>query len=121
MAQITCSNCGYPYAIKCSHCPNCGAQFECNDFSLIGCLFWIFVIGAIASDRRLKRDISLVGTSPSGCNIYTFKYLDSDQLYQGVMAQELLEKYPFAVFVKNNGYLSVNYDLIDVDFLKITN
>ena len=84
------------------------------------------IIGAIgsmgssaikASDERLKEDIKKIGTSPSGLNIYSFKYKDKPGIYQGVIAQELQESNPKAVVTKD-GFLAVDYSLIDVDFIK---
>jgi hypothetical protein len=66
------------------------------------------------SDRRLKEDISLIGQSPSGLNIYKFKYKNQDGYYQGVMADEV----PHASTMVN-GYAVVNYSLVDVDFVKL--
>ena len=68
-----------------------------------------------ASDRRLKTDIELVGQSPSGINIYNFKYLNSDNVYQGVMAQEVLHASQFI-----DKYLAVNYSKIDVEFKQLS-
>ena len=66
------------------------------------------------SDIRLKEDIELVGKSPSGINIYEFKYIDGPSRYQGVIAQEVPE-----VSFEVDGYLAVDYDKLDVDFKKI--
>ena len=71
------------------------------------------------SDRRLKENIELVGTSDSGINIYEFNFINSEDRYRGVMAQELLETMPDAVIVEN-GYYKVFYDKIDVNFDKIS-
>ena len=72
------------------------------------------------SDRRLKSDIRFIGVSPSGINIYRFKFIDSKMygkgLYQGVMSDEV----PESVVVKDtNGYDVVDYDKIDVDFVQV--
>jgi len=67
------------------------------------------------SDVQLKEDIKLVGKSPSGLNVYNFKYIGEDETYQGVMAQEV----PWAASVANNGYLQVDYSKVDVDFKKV--
>jgi len=70
---------------------------------------------AMSSDIRLKDDINLVGKSPSGINIYTFKYKGDDKKYQGVMAHQV----PQASFVGDDGYLKVNYNKLDVEFKEI--
>ncbi|SVA30610.1 uncharacterized protein METZ01_LOCUS83464 [marine metagenome] len=70
---------------------------------------------SIISDVRLKEDISFKTKSPSGLNIYTFKYKGDDTVYEGVMAQEV----PWASREDNDGYLRVDYSKVDVDFKKI--
>jgi hypothetical protein len=70
---------------------------------------------AMNSDIRLKDDINLVGKSPSGINIYTFKYKGDDKTYQGVMAHQV----PEASFVGDDGYLKVNYTKLDVEFKEV--
>jgi hypothetical protein len=66
------------------------------------------------SDRRLKRSISLLTTLPNGIKIYSFKYLWSDIVYVGVMAQDLLEhtKWKEAVVHAKNGFYAVNYEML---------
>ena len=74
---------------------------------------------AAASDRRLKTDIKKIGISPSGLNIYSFKYKDDKfgkGVWQGVMADEVPT---FAVSENSNGYSQVDYSLIDVEFKQI--
>ena len=71
------------------------------------------------SDRRLKKDIKLIGESRSGLNIYEFRYIDSDRfgkgVYQGVMSDEI----PSEAVVSNGSYDSVDYSKIDVEFKRI--
>lgn len=80
-------------------------------------------IGAFAaSDRNLKENIERIGTSEKGLAIYRFEYKNKELgegIYQGVMAQDLLESNPDAVLSDSTGNLSVNYDLIDVNFRRI--
>lgn len=79
------------------------------------------IAGAVAmSDFRLKDNITLVGKSPEGINIYTFSYIGQEGLYEGVMAQELLgTKYSDSVVTMDNGMYAVNYTNLDVQFKKI--
>ena len=70
---------------------------------------------AMNSDIRLKKDINLIGKSPSGINIYNFKYKGDDKTYQGVMAHQV----PQASFVGDDGYLKVNYTKLDVEFKEV--
>jgi hypothetical protein len=74
------------------------------------------------SDANLKENIKKIGISEKGFDIYEFEYKNKDLgegVYQGVMAQDLLESKPEAVISDNSGILSVNYSLIDVDFKRI--
>jgi hypothetical protein len=61
------------------------------------------------SDIRLKRDIATVGELPSGLHLYRYRYLWSDTVYVGVMAQEVMTVDPDAVIRGNDGYLRVDY------------
>ena len=73
--------------------------------------------GLPPSDIRLKENISLIGKSNNGINIYSWNYKQGvyDQgTYTGVMAQEV----PWAT-VKVGDYLHVDYTKVDVEFNKI--
>jgi Chaperone of endosialidase len=63
----------------------------------------------LSSDVRLKRDIVKVGRLPDGLNLYRYRYQWSDQLYVGVMAQEVAAIEPDAVARNSFGFLEVNY------------
>jgi hypothetical protein len=63
-----------------------------------------------ASDARLKRDITLVGRLDDGLGLYRYRYLWSDTVYVGVMAQEVALIHPDAVVRGSlDGYLRVDY------------
>ncbi len=65
------------------------------------------VAGAAAfSDERLKTNIKKINSDEFG-NIYEFKYINSDILYTGRMAQELKKIRPDAVSVHDSGFLMV--------------
>ena len=66
------------------------------------------------SDKRLKRSIHLLTSLHNGMKIYTFKYLWSDVVYVGVMAQDLLKNptWKHAVITKANGFYAVNYEML---------
>jgi hypothetical protein len=68
------------------------------------------------SDIRLKRDVAQVGQLPDGLHLYRFRYLWSDTVYVGVMAQEALAIEPEAVVRGQDGYLRVDYDRIGFKF-----
>lgn len=65
-----------------------------------------------ASDIRLKRDIERVGTLPSGLPLYDFKYLWSDDVHRGVMAQEALHYAPGSVAIHPSGFYVVDYNKV---------
>ena len=67
------------------------------------------------SDVRLKEDIKLIGKSPSGINIYSFKYKHTDGTYEGVMAQEV----PWAREMTDTGFYMVDYSKVDVEFRRL--
>ena len=61
------------------------------------------------SDIRLKRDIVLLDRLPNGIGLYRYRYIWSDQVYVGVMAQEVAQIVPDAVVRGADGFLRVNY------------
>ena len=77
-----------------------------------------FTIPIPVSDIALKENIELVGKSESGINIYEFDYKDKlhgEGRYRGVMAQEV----PDASIRHEEGYLTVDYSKVDVNFERI--
>ena len=74
------------------------------------------------SDRALKKDIVRVGASPSGIPTYNFKFIGdiTRSVYYGVMAQDLQESHPEAISRGKDGYLMVDYSLIDVDYQRVS-
>jgi hypothetical protein len=79
------------------------------------------VVGS-RSDKRLKNIIKFVGKSDMGINIYQFTYkFNPKVIYQGVIAQELIgTQFEDALIEDKNGFYSVDYNKIDVDFKKIS-
>jgi len=72
-----------------------------------------------ASDRRLKKDIKLIGLSPSGLKIYNFNYKDikfGKGTFQGVMSDEIPNN---AVVSHEDGFDRVDYSKLDVEFKAI--
>jgi polysaccharide biosynthesis/export protein len=67
------------------------------------------IINTTPSDVRLKRDIALVDRLPNGIKLYRYRYRWSDQIYVGVMAQEVVRIVPDAVVQGPDGFLRVNY------------
>jgi hypothetical protein len=67
--------------------------------------------GCIASDARLKRDIVPLATLANGIKLYSFRYLWSETMQVGVMAQDLLAEPSWreAVRLRPDGYYAVDY------------
>lgn len=71
------------------------------------------------SDIRLKTDIVFVGITEHGLPLYTFRYIGGTAIYQGVMAQDVLEFMPEAVIYMPNGYMAVNYEMLGLTMERI--
>jgi hypothetical protein len=67
---------------------------------LLGLLNW--------SDRRLKDDISQVGTLFDGTPVYGYRYKGAPAYHIGLMAQDVEKTNPSAV-IEINGYKAVDY------------
>jgi hypothetical protein len=112
------NQCGWNHdiSIRCSRFPPTGFNYSpgsatlnlntlCNDQK---------------SDIRYKENLTLIGISNSGLNIYTFNYKNEEGLYQGVIAQELIgTKFEDALSKNSEGLYEVDYSKIDVEFKKI--
>jgi hypothetical protein len=84
---------------------------------LVGTVATAMIMG---SDRRLKKNIKKVGTSPSGLGVYEFEFKDKvygEGKYQGAMSEEVPSN---AKQTNADGYEEVDYAKIDVDFKKIS-
>ena len=66
---------------------------------------------AASSDRRLKRDVSRIGTLENGLPVYFFRYRWSEDMHIGLMADEVEQVHPEAVVEGPLGYRLVNYQL----------
>ena len=75
--------------------------------------------GTGGSDIRLKKNIKLIGLSPSGLRIYAFEYINKmfgKGIWQGVMSDEVPREY---VINHVSGYEMVDYSKLDVEFKQI--
>jgi predicted nucleic acid-binding Zn-ribbon protein len=96
---------------KCADCgKNAGGCVQCGGLASQDCI----------SDARLKENLVLIGQSEKGINIYEFNYIGRKEKYQGVIAQELLNTdFESALIISEDGYYSVNYEKLDVEFKQI--
>ena len=72
----------------------------------------------LISDVRLKRDIDLIARLDDGLGLYRYRYLWSDTVYVGVMAQEVALLYPDAI-VRDalDDYLRVDYSRLGLKLM----
>ena len=71
------------------------------------------------SDLRLKTDITRIGTAAHGLPLYSFRYIGETDLYEGVMAQDVLQVMPSAVSVAEDGYYRVDYEQLGIPFRRL--
>ena len=70
------------------------------------------------SDVRLKRDITLVGRVKDALGLYRYRYLWSDTVYVGVMAQEVALVHPEAVVRSAlDKYIRVDYSRLGLKLM----
>ena len=76
------------------------------------------------SDRRIKENIVEVGVDQrTALPLYEFNYKpefgDPSITYRGVMADDVELSYPDAVYVMDNGYNAVRYDLLGIELKEL--
>ncbi len=71
------------------------------------------------SDSRLKTDISVAGTTVYGLPLYRFRYTGGKDLYEGVMAEDVLQVKPAAVSRGADGYYRVNYGALGLKLRQV--
>ena len=75
----------------------------------------------VPSDARLKRDITLVGLLHDGLGLYRYRYLWSDTVYVGVMAQEVALMHPDAIVRSDlDNYLRVDYSRLGLNLMTLS-
>lgn len=71
-------------------------------------------VGSIFSDDRLKQDVQLIWRRADGLGLYSWRYLGSKQLWEGVIASEVSAVYPEAIWYDDAGFMRVDYDKINM-------
>jgi len=94
--------------------PRIGGPGLGSFFSNVSSAITVGTAVASLSDVALKENIKHIGKSPSGINIFEYNYQGETTRHRGAMAQEVLVKKPEAVVEMDNGYLGINYNMIDV-------
>ena len=75
--------------------------------------------GVVVSDRRLKDDITDIGTTVYGLPLYRFRYRDREGVYEGIMADDVLRLKPSAVSYGDDGFLRVNYRSLGLEMRRV--
>lgn len=79
---------------------------------------WAMALGA--SDRRLKENIEFAGVDDvTGLNLYDFNYKWNPKRFRGVMADEVKEMYPEAVYDSGAGWMGVYYDMLGIQMKEV--
>jgi outer membrane immunogenic protein len=79
-----------------------------------------YTSGFLISDARLKRDITLVARLDDGLGLYQYRYLWSDTIYVGVMAQEVALMHPDAIVRSaTDDYLRVDYSRLGLKLMTL--
>ena len=75
------------------------------------------------SDSRLKDEINELTVLKNGLKIYSFKYKSRDEVFVGVMAQDLLlnPKWASAVVQREDGHYLVNYSALGLKMTTLEN
>ena len=74
------------------------------------------------SDRRLKDNIRFCTVDPATeLNLYEFNYInDPDHTFIGVMADEVVERFPHAVIEQEDGYMAVDYAELGLEMVEVS-
>ena len=117
--QMEADKVGTQYELSRSRVADAEAAREASKEMIVGGLQQAGNSMAGKSDRRLKENIKIIGSSPNGLKIYAFEYIDKifgKGLFQGVMSDEIPQH---AVIKHDSGYDMVDYSKIDVEFKQI--
>lgn len=98
-------------------------QGQANEAGMFGSLIGAGATYAtFSSDRRLKDNIRFCTVDPATeLNLYEFNYInDPDRTFIGVMADEVMERFPHAVIEQDDGYLAVDYAELGLEMVEVT-
>lgn len=110
---LNAANMQYQSGLDAANMQNMNANSTMNGlFNLGGSLGSAATMGFMLSDSRLKKIIKRIDEK-NGIAWYLFKYLGSNALYEGPMAQEVQKVKPEAVTRHHSGYLMVNYAALE--------
>lgn len=77
-------------------------------------------VGLYTSDRRLKENIKFVSVDErTGLNLYEYNYLGTTRRYIGVMADEVEQRFPDAVYEDRHGFKGVDYQQLGLELKEV--
>ena len=77
-------------------------------------------VGDDQCDARLKDIIASIGTTVYGLPLYQFRYRGQTEVYEGVMAQDVLNVMPSAVCCAADGTYRVNLRQLGVELRRVS-
>lgn len=95
---------------------------QANEAGMFGSLVGAGATMYAASDRRLKDNIRFCTVDPATeLNLYEFNYInDPDRTFIGVMADEVMERFPQAVIEQEDGYMAVDYAELGLEMVEVS-
>ena len=95
---------------------------QANEAGMFGALFGAGATMYASSDRRLKDNIRFCTVDPATeLNLYEFNYInDPDHTFIGVMADEVMERFPHAVIEQEDGYMAVDYAELGLEMVEVS-
>jgi len=94
----------YGAAMDATNARNAQTQSTVSGLATIAAMYF--------SDRRLKKDMKIVGMLPNGISIYQYRFVGQEDMHLGVIAQEVQRVIPDAVHADANGFLKVDYSKV---------
>jgi hypothetical protein len=97
-------------------------QGQANEAGMFGALVGAGATMYASSDRRLKDNIRFCTVDPATeLNLYEFNYInDPDHTFIGVMADEVVERFPHAVIEQEDGYMAVDYAELGLEMVEVS-
>ena len=97
-------------------------QGQANEAGMFGALVGAGATMYASSDRRLKDNIRFCTVDPATeLNLYEFNYInDPDRTFIGVMADEVMERFPHAVIEQEDGYMAVDYAELGLEMVEVS-
>lgn len=78
------------------------------------------IVGALFSDDALKQDVELVRRRSDGIGVYRFRYIGSEEFFEGAMASDVEAIRPDAIYYDEDLNLRmVDYDAVRMEMRRV--